>query len=186
MTTRTLKVVLVGDTQVGKSSILNRFVDENFKPETNSTIGAAFYVKLVDTQKERIRLQLWDTAGQEKYRSLAPMYYRQAQVALIVYDVTSRQSFDSIEKWRDEIEEKAQECVYIVLVANKIDCEDDRVISSNMGEAKTKELGINLYHETSAMNGTGINKMFINLCKVDLYEMEKQLKIDEPERKKCC
>lgn len=94
---RSLKVVLVGDTKVGKSCILSRFVQGTFDRDIPATIGAAFFTKVLTTSSGNVRLQLWDTAGQEKFRSLTPMYYRSAAVAVLVYDVTSKDSLEGLE-----------------------------------------------------------------------------------------
>ena len=119
------KLVLLGDSSVGKSSIVNRFVSEEFSIFQESTIGASFLTKdIINDKNETIRLEIWDTAGQERYRSLAPMYYRCAKIALVIYDVTSSESFQGAINWINELNEKNDDC-NIYLIGNKIDLLED-------------------------------------------------------------
>jgi Ras-related protein Rab-5C len=119
------KLVLLGDSSVGKSSIVNRFVSDSFNTFQESTIGAAFLSKdIINDKDEAIRLEIWDTAGQERYRSLAPMYYRCAKIALVIYDVTSNESFEGAVGWINELNEKNETC-NIYLIGNKIDLLED-------------------------------------------------------------
>ena len=129
MTMKTIKVVIIGDTQVGKSCILTRFVEGKFNHDTNSTIGAAFSTKVIEAKGQSIKIQIWDTAGQEQYRSLTPIYYRNTNVAIIVFDLTNATSLDNVESWFQEVKEKAPSCNYIAFCGNKCDLEEKRVIS---------------------------------------------------------
>ena len=125
MTINSCKLVLLGDSSVGKSSIVNRFVSEDFNIFQESTIGASFLTKdIINDKNEEIRLEIWDTAGQERYRSLAPMYYRCAKIALVIYDVTCNESFQGAIKWINELNEKNDDC-NIYLIGNKIDLLQD-------------------------------------------------------------
>lgn len=174
---RSLKAVLVGDTKVGKSCILSQFVQETYDKNMPATVGAAFLTKIVTTESGPIRLQLWDTAGQEKYRSLAPMYYRSAAAALLVFDVTSKSSLENLKNWNQEICEKAPAGIQIFVVGNKIDAVDDRVVSSDAGRAMAQELGASYYFETSAKTGEGINNLFNKVAETDISHDQQ---IDKP------
>lgn len=112
-----IKVVLIGDTSVGKSSIAERFVNNTFSEFNEPTIGAAFLAKNL----ENIKFEIWDTAGQERYRSLAPMYYRGASAAIVVYDIRDKDTFNNAKSWINEIKQKGQENCVIVLAGNKCD-----------------------------------------------------------------
>ena len=168
---RSLKVVLVGDTKVGKSCILSRFVQGTFDREMPATIGAAFLTKVITTSNGNVRLQLWDTAGQEKFRSLAPMYYRSAAVAVLVYDVTSKESLDGLEAWAAEIADKAPHNIKLVVIGNKIDLEEERAISTQVGKEFADQLNASLFQETSAKSGEGINEVFNQIADLQFDEV---------------
>jgi small GTP-binding protein len=120
---RDAKVILVGDTCVGKTSLLSQFKLNTFNESTESTVGAHYVAKPVETSRGRINLVMWDTAGQERYRSLIPMYSRDASAAVLVVDVSNRQSYDSLEPWYRMLKEKCPYSTKIYIVANKIDLE---------------------------------------------------------------
>ena len=164
---RSLKVVLVGDTKVGKSCILSRFVQGTFDRNMPATIGAAFLTKVITTPNGPVRLQLWDTAGQEKFRSLAPMYYRSSAVAVLVYDVTSKQSLDGLEDWAAEIADKAPHNIKLVVVGNKIDMVEERCVPEVSGQEFARNLHAVLHKETSAKTGEGINEVFNEIALLD-------------------
>ncbi|EAY02802.1 small GTP-binding protein, putative [Trichomonas vaginalis G3] len=166
----TLKVVIVGETKVGKSCILSRFVQGSFDASMPATIGAAFLTKVITTSEGPMRLQLWDTAGQEKFRSLAPMYYRSANVAVLVYDVTSKSSLESLEDWSAEIADKAPPGIKLVVIGNKIDMESERVISTQAGKDAAAAMNAALFGETSALTGVGINDIFAKIAEFDTMQ----------------
>ena len=141
-----LKVVLVGDTKVGKSCILSRFVQGTFDRSMPATIGAAFLTKVIGN----VRLQLWDTAGQEKFRSLAPMYYRSANVAILFFDLTNLESFQALNQWATELEEKIMGEIKLFLVGNKVDLVDDRKVTQEEADEFCKNHNMVQYYETSA------------------------------------
>ncbi|KAK8884901.1 hypothetical protein M9Y10_044024 [Tritrichomonas musculus] len=166
-----LKVVLVGDTKVGKSCILSRFVQGTFDRNMPATIGAAFLTKVIQTNENgNVRLQLWDTAGQEKFRSLAPMYYRSAAVAVLVYDITNRQSLDDLEDWAAEIADKAPHSIKLVVIGNKTDLPEERQVTEEEGQELANQLGAVVYGETSAKTGDGINKIFKDVAELNVMQ----------------
>jgi Ras-related protein Rab-22 len=170
---QSVKVVLLGDSGVGKSSLALRFVTNEFKPYSESTIGASFMSKSIripvspsskvddkSTQQERrIGLKIWDTAGQEKYRSLAPMYYRGAEVAILVYDITIPASFIALKEWALELKHNALPDLELVICGNKSDLEQFRRVDRSVGEQYAQEIGA-VYVETSAKDGEGVADMF--------------------------
>jgi small GTP-binding protein len=163
---------MVGDARVGKSCILSRFVNNTFDKSMQATIGAAFFTKSMTTRdgRESVRLSLWDTAGQEKFRSLTPMYYRSAAVAVLVYDVTNPASLDSLRIWGSEISEKAAVHIQYVVIGNKIDLTEERVVSFQEGEGLAKSVGAKFYGETSACTGDGIIEIFSKIAELDVTE----------------
>ena len=165
-----IKVVLVGDAKVGKSCILNRLVHGTFDRDTPATIGAAFMAKIIQTPNETVRLQLWDTAGQEKFRSLAPMYYRSAAVAVLVYDVTSKESLIGLEEWAAELKDKAPPSIKLVIIGNKTDLDDERCISIQQGKEFADQIGAILHAETSAKTGEGINEIFSKIAELEITQ----------------
>ena len=171
MNIRDIKVVLLGDSGVGKSSLVLRFVTDTFKPYSDSTIGASYMTKLINFENKAYKYMIWDTAGQEKYHSLASMYYRNTQVAIIVYDITQKQTFLTVKKWIKELQQKGPPDVLIAIVGNKQDLEDRRKVSYNQAKAYAAEINA-FFIETSAKKNININELFINIGKSlpdDLY-----------------
>ncbi|BAS82720.1 ras-related protein RABH1e isoform X1 [Oryza sativa Japonica Group] len=153
------KLVFLGDQAVGKTAIITRFMYDKFDATYQATIGIDFLSKTMYLEDRTVRLQLWDTAGQERFRSLIPSYIRDSSVAVIVYDVTGKQSFLSISKWIEEVNTQRGGDVIIVLVGNKTDLVDKRQISTDEGEAKAQEHGA-MFMETSAKAGFNIKPLF--------------------------
>lgn len=153
------KLVFLGDQSVGKTSIITRFMYDKFDQNYQPTIGIDFLSKTMYLEDRTVRLQLWDTAGQERFRSLIPSYIRDSSVAVIVYDVSNRQSFLNTARWVDEVRTERGKDVVIVLVGNKTDLVDKRQVSVEDGESKTKEFGA-LMIETSAKAGFNIKGLF--------------------------
>jgi small GTP-binding protein len=154
-----MKVVLVGDTKVGKTCLLNRLTTGTFR-DTAATIGAAFQTHTVQTLSGARTLQIWDTAGQEKYRSLAPMYYRAAQVALICFDLTNRESYEAVAPWADEMAEKTPGDIQTIIVGNKADLADQRAVTQEEANELAFQKGASHYLECSAKNGAGVLDLF--------------------------
>jgi small GTP-binding protein len=157
----TYKIVLVGDSCVGKSSIVNKFVYNSFHEFQQTTIGASFAAKNILIDNKKSRIQIWDTAGQERYRSLVPMYYRNSSAAIVVYDVTDKKTFENAIIWCEEIKKNTENCI-ITIVGNKYDLE-------NQIDKKEIEEYINknniLHTEVSAKNGINIENLFIDIVK---------------------
>lgn len=158
-TLREVKVVLLGDTGVGKSSLVLRFVTNNFKPYSESTIGASFMSKVINHGGKQVKFQIWDTAGQEKYHSLAPMYYRGAAAAVVVYDITKPQTFVTLKNWVEELRSQGPKDIAIAIVGNKADLEDRREVDRVTAESYARDLNA-LYVETSAKADTNIQDLF--------------------------
>lgn len=151
-----IKLVLLGDMAVGKTSIALRFARGTFENNYKQTIGASFVKRIIEINDYVINFQIWDTAGQERYMALVPMYLRGAQVALIVYDVTEKDSFRSIEKWLLALDAYSED-TYMVLVANKCDLETEVPMAEAEEFARERHLGL---VQTSAKTGLNIDKLF--------------------------
>ncbi|XP_048581173.1 ras-related protein Rab-10 isoform X2 [Nematostella vectensis] len=128
------KLLLIGDSGVGKTCIIFRFADNTFNPSFISTIGIDFKIKTLELGGKKIKLQIWDTAGQERFHTITTAYYRGAMGIMLVYDVTNEKSFSNISKWLKKIDDHANEDVKRMLVGNKCDMDDKRVISKTKGE----------------------------------------------------
>eukprot|EP01040_Poterioochromonas_malhamensis_P000940 gene940-997_t len=159
---REVKVVLLGDTGVGKSSLVLRFVTNNFKPYSESTIGASFMSKLITVNSKPIKFQIWDTAGQEKYHSLAPMYYRGAAAAILVYDITRMSTFRTLQNWVEELRSKGPKDIALAIAGNKADLEENREVDRKVASAYAEEINA-LYLETSAKDDTNVQDIFVKL-----------------------
>ena len=153
------KIIFLGDQSVGKSSILNRFYQDRFEPDYQATIGLDFQSKNVQIDNQDIHLLLYDTAGQEKFRSLIPMYTRDANIILLVYDVTSKDSFTHLSQWLKDLTNIKKEEVIFAVVGNKIDLEDKREVSAEEGQNYAKEHEF-LFAEVSAKTGNGFSELF--------------------------
>lgn len=153
------KLVFLGDQSVGKTSIITRFMYDKFDSVYQATIGIDFLSKTMYLEDRTVRLQLWDTAGQERFRSLIPSYIRDSSVAVVVYDVTNRQSFLNTARWISEVRTERGSDVIIFVVGNKTDLVDKRQVSIEEGDAKARELNVN-FIETSAKAGLNIKALF--------------------------
>ncbi|XP_061167333.1 ras-related protein Rab-26-like isoform X5 [Saccostrea echinata] len=172
------KVMLIGDSGVGKTCLLVRFKDGAFLSGSFiSTVGIDFRNKVVDVDGTKVKLQIWDTAGQERFRSITRAYYRDANALLLLYDVSNKASFDNIRAWLGEINEYAQEDVVIMLLGNKADMTTERVIRTEDGERLANEYNV-AFMETSAKTGMNVDLAFMAVAK-DL-KMKKTRKPTDP------
>merc|ERR1712000_195293 len=163
------KLVLLGESAVGKSSLVLRFVKDQFDDYRESTIGAAFLTQTITLDENTtVKFEIWDTAGQERYKSLAPMYYRNANCAVVVYDITQASSLDKAKSWVKELQRQANENIIIALAGNKVDVvneyPDKRAIQTADAEAYAKEAGL-LFFETSAKTSTNVRELFTAIAK---------------------
>ena len=173
------KLIFLGDQSVGKSCILNRFMNDTFTEEYQATIGLDFQSKNVQIDNQDIHLLLYDTAGQEKFRALIPMYTRDANIILLVYDVTSKDSFLHLSDWLRDLTNVKKEEVIFAVVGNKTDLDDRREVNSNEGENYAKEHDF-IFAEVSAATGDGINELFDVILKEMLKKKPKSLLPPQP------
>ena len=159
------KVLLLGNSDVGKSSLLLRYVDSVWNDAFVPTIGVDFKVKTLNINDKKIKMQIWDTAGQERFRTVVATYFRGAHGILLLYDVTNKDSFKNLENWLIEIEKNAQEKVLKILIGNKCDLTDDREITTEEGKAFALRNGME-FMETSAKMNTNVTEAFETLGKL--------------------
>ncbi|KNB46831.1 RAS-like protein [Blastocystis sp. subtype 4] len=204
------KIVLIGDSNVGKTNILSRFTKDEFSLDSKATVGVEFSSKCVKINNSIIKAQIWDTAGQERYRSITSAYYRGAVGALMVYDITSRSSFENVEGWLSELRQHSEGDMVVILIGNKCDLANQRCISTEEAIAYAEKHNM-AFIETSAYDKTGIDAAFTTVLK-EIYELtssnslgategvsnampleKKTIKIslnsnfeEEETRKKCC
>jgi len=192
---KSFKILLLGDSSVGKTCFLKRYIDDTFQDVYLSTIGFDYKYKCITLKEgKNIKLQIWDTAGQERFRTIAKSYYKGAHGIILMYDVTDQKSFDSIKKWLEQIKEEAPNKVSVLLVANKIDIEK-RIITKEDGENIAKSYDLDIY-ESSAKDNINVSEVFEDLAeKINakykiMKERGKKLEENVPEitknKKKCC
>ena len=155
-----ISFVVIGDTGVGKSCLLLQFVDRRFSAVHDLTIGVDFGSRIIELEGERVKLQIWDTAGQESFRSIARSYYRDAAGALLVFDVTRRETFAHLERWLQETKQFASQQICITLVGNKADLNKKRAISREEAEKFAEQFDL-IYIETSAKTADGVDEAFL-------------------------
>mmetsp|Transcript_6197 Transcript_6197/g.9681 ORF Transcript_6197/g.9681 Transcript_6197/m.9681 type:complete len:222 (-) Transcript_6197:57-722(-) len=159
-----VKLLLIGDSGVGKSSLLIKFADDKFSPHISQTIGMDFKVKMLNLGGRRVKLQIWDTAGQERFHTITQQYYRNAMGIILVYDVTNEESFANIRRWAAQIAAHGEEGADRMLLGNKADFEPPkRVVDASRGKALADEYGIP-FMETSAKEGSNVEEAFIAIA----------------------
>ncbi|KAI9473800.1 MAG: ras family-domain-containing protein [Benjaminiella poitrasii] len=159
-----IKYIIIGDTGVGKSCILLQFTDNRFMPAHDLTIGVGFGTRFIEVNDRQIKLQIWDTAGQESFRSITRSYYRGAAGALLVYDITRRETFEHLSVWLEDVRQHANPNTVIMLIGNKCDLENNRQVSKEEAERFAEENGL-YFLETSAKSAENVNKAFEDTAK---------------------
>ncbi|KAL0820438.1 hypothetical protein ABMA28_006312 [Loxostege sticticalis] len=162
------KYIIIGDTGVGKSCLLLQFTDKRFQPVHDLTIGVEFGARMITIDGKQIKLQIWDTAGQEAFRSITRSYYRGAAGALLVYDITRRDTFNHLTTWLEDARQHSNSNMVIMLIGNKSDLESRREVKKEEGEAFAREHGL-VFMETSAKTAANVEEAFINTAK-EIYE----------------
>ena len=162
------KIVLIGNTSVGKTNILSKYLTDQFDPDSKATVGVEFGTKNFKIENNIVKVQIWDTAGQERYRSITNAYYKGAKGSLLVYDITNKKSFDDLDKWILDLKTNGDDNLSLILLGNKSDLEDKRVISTEEGKNKA-EFYKSSFLETSALNGNNIQEAFNELI-MDVYK----------------
>ena len=198
------KVVLVGDSFVGKTNIMSKYLKNEFHEDSKATVGVEFGAKQFKIEGHSVKAQIWDTAGQERYKAITSAYYKGAKGAFAVYDITRRSSFESIEKWVNDLTSTADKNVTIVIIGNKSDLEDHRQITKEEGQEKANKLQV-AFLETSAFSGANLDKAFEMMvneiykkcheemlaeAEIDFIEGGQDINLakkkDNTEAKKCC
>merc|ERR1712130_338931 len=156
--------VLIGDSGVGKSNLLSRFTRNEFNLESKSTIGVEFATRSIPVDSKTIKAQIWDTAGQERYRAITSAYYRGAVGALLVYDISKQITFESVERWLNELRDHADSNIVIMLVGNKSDLKHLRAVSTEEGAQFAEKHGLS-FIETSALESTNVEEAFQQILK---------------------
>ena len=188
------KVLLLGDSSVGKTCFLMKYTDEAFQETHMATIGLDYRLKSMKLKNGKtVKIQIWDTAGQDRFRSITKNYYKGSHGIILIYDITNPITFENITHWVSQVREEASKNVVIYLIGNKIDLEEERKVSTEEGEKLAEKLGLP-FNETSAFDGTNINETFDDIVERidkafgDIPITPKQNKIFKPikAKKKCC
>ena len=167
------KLVLIGDSGVGKTNILTRYTKNEFSLATQTTVGVEFGSKIIKKNDKLIKLQIWDTAGQERYKSITSAYYKGSKGAFVVYDISRKPTFENVDKWIGELKTNASEDVLIMLVGNKSDLEDKREVQIDEVKKKAEQYKI-AFCETSALEGKNIEQAFDSLIDEIAKKVEKE------------
>ncbi|KPI96116.1 PREDICTED: ras-related protein Rab-21 [Papilio xuthus] len=198
--THNFKVVLLGEGSVGKTSLLLRYVEDKFNERHTSTLQATFLNKKINLNDKRINLAIWDTAGQEKFHALGPIYYRNSNGAILVYDITEADSFVKVKNWVKELRRMLGSDIVLIIAGNKIDLEHEQAVPTEEAESFSKSVGAQHYY-TSAKVNYGIEELFLVLAQLMLQKFEQgsqtnheasrasQVLIvddDEPAHRSCC
>ena len=195
------KLILIGDSCVGKSNILSKYLKNEFDPNSRATVGVEFGTKNILINNKKIKIQIWDTAGQERYRSITSAYYKGAKGALVVYDITRKATFNNIDKWISDLKLNGDKNICIIILGNKSDLADKREVTKEEG-IKKSEMFKTAFLETSALNGDNIGKAFEEIIGQitqnnknffednDKKDMDKGINLNEidknNDKNKCC
>jgi len=161
---QTFKVLVVGNSMVGKSVLMYRFVDDTYDTSLTTTIGIDFKIKTIDLDGKRIKLQIWDTAGQDRYKTLTHNYYRGAHGVMLVYDITDKKSFEDVKTWIRSIDQNCDTSVQKILLGNKCDLEDQRVVSKESGQQFAINYGLK-FLETSSKESINVEEAFTTIAR---------------------
>ena len=165
------KIMILGESKVGKTSLIKRYTKDQFGGIYLTTVGMDFQDKIIDIENKKVRLQIWDTAGQERFRNVTKSYFQSSQGLVLVYDITDRESFEKLNFWVDNIKNNAPENAKFILVGNKCDLANERKVSYEEGENYAKNLNIKFF-EASARDGTNVNELFFYLAN-EIYQDNK-------------
>ncbi|XP_030586579.1 ras-related protein Rab-3D-like [Archocentrus centrarchus] len=171
------KLLIIGNSSVGKTSFLFRYADDSFTSAFVSTVGIDFKVKTIYRKNKRVKLQIWDTAGQERYRTITTAYYRGAMGFLLMYDITSQDSFFTVQDWATQIKTYSWDNAQVVLIGNKLDLEEDRQVPTENGQRLAKELGFQFF-EASAKDNINVKQVFDRLVDVICEKMNESVNGD--------
>jgi len=170
------KVVLIGDSGVGKSNLLSRFTRNEFNLESKSTIGVEFATRSIEVEGKTIKAQIWDTAGQERYRAITAAYYRGAVGALLVYDIAKHTTYENVERWLKELRDHADNNIVIMLVGNKSDLRHLRAVPTEEARSYAERNNLS-FIETSALDSTNVETAFQNIL-TEIYKIVSQKQLD--------
>ena len=163
-----VKVIIIGESGVGKTNIMSKYLKNQFMENSKATVGVEFGSKLFKCQGHKIKAQIWDTAGQEKYKAITGAYYKGSKGALVVYDITRKDTFATLEKWVNDLKAASDPKLTMLLIGNKSDLDDKREVSKDQGEEKAKSFEC-AFLETSALSGDNIDKAFELMVK-EIFE----------------
>ena len=175
-----LKIIIIGNSGVGKSNFIFRFVDDRFSKIYQTTVGIDLKTKIctLPKSKKNVKLQIWDTAGQERFMSLNKLFFQKVQGIILMYDITNRDSYEDLPKWVQLIEENAYN-IPVILIGNKLDDEDEnRIVKTQEGENFANDNGF-LFYESSALNGKNVNNALFALCERILSSSEESFNIED-------
>ena len=186
------KLLLLGDSTVGKTCFLIKYTDQSFQDIHMATIGLDYRVKTMKLKNNKeVKIQIWDTAGQDRFRAITKNYYKGSHGIILIYDITNRRTFENVQQWISQIREETSQNVVIYLIGNKIDMKEERKVSTEEGKKLADELGLP-FMETSAKEGININVVFDDIVeRVDkvfgnMPKAPKKNKLYKPKKSKCC
>ena len=174
-----LKIILIGDSAVGKTNIMSKYLKNTFLEESKATVGVEFGSKIFTIEGHNVKAQIWDTAGQEKYKAITGAYYKGCKGAFVVYDITRKDTFISVERWVHDLKTAGDQKLTVILIGNKSDLENQREILKEQGEEKAKSFGC-AFLETSALSGNNIEKAFEMMIK-EIFNKYKNDVLDDEE-----
>ncbi|KAK1786218.1 hypothetical protein P4O66_017937 [Electrophorus voltai] len=168
------KILIIGNSSVGKTSFLFRYADDSFTPAFVSTVGIDFKVKTIYRNDKKLKLQIWDTAGQERYRTITTAYYRGAMGFILVYDITNEESFNAVQDWSTQIKTYSWDNAQVLLVGNKCDMDEERLVATERGRHLAEQLGFEFF-EASAKDNINVKKIFEHLVDIICERMSESL-----------